>query len=65
VRKAEGRRGSSCYWIEGTLNESEEAEDSDVKAVRDKFVSLTFLTHDTTNFERNAAAESRIPPWEI
>ena len=45
--------GGKCYWIGGTAVDSEESEDSDVKAVNDGFVALTFLQHDTTDYGLN------------
>jgi 5'-nucleotidase len=48
--------GKPSYWVGGTVMDSEELEDSDVKAVNDGFVALTFLQHDTTDYELNRRA---------
>jgi 5'-nucleotidase len=45
--------GKPCYWIGGTALDSQEPEGSDVKAVNDGFVALTFLQHDTTDYGLN------------
>jgi 5'-nucleotidase len=45
--------GKSCHWVGGTSVDSEELEGSDVKAVNDGFVALTFLRHDTTDYGLN------------
>jgi 5'-nucleotidase len=42
-----------CYWVQGVTMDSEEEEGSDVKAVNDGFIALTFLQHDTTDYELN------------
>ncbi|MDR1978866.1 MAG: 5'/3'-nucleotidase SurE [Synergistaceae bacterium] len=46
-------RGDPCYWIQGAPADSEELEGSDVKAVNDGFVALTFLQYDTTDYGLN------------
>ena len=38
--------------------DSEESEDSDVRAVNDGFVALTFLQHDTTDYGLNRRVEA-------
>ncbi|MDR1622422.1 MAG: 5'/3'-nucleotidase SurE [Synergistaceae bacterium] len=45
--------GKPCYWVGGTSVDSEELEGSDVKAVHDGFIALTFLRHDTTDYGLN------------
>ncbi|MBI4868329.1 MAG: 5'/3'-nucleotidase SurE [Candidatus Wallbacteria bacterium] len=41
--------GRPYYWIEGSLNIDEQFEDSDVVAVRQKYVSITPLSSDLTS----------------
>ena len=50
--------GGTCYWVGGTAVDSEESEDSDVRAVNDGFVALTFLQHDTTDYGLNRRVEA-------
>ena len=41
------------YWLRGTPQEEEELEGSDVKAVMNDFVALSFLQYDTTDYKQN------------
>ncbi|MDR2179027.1 MAG: 5'/3'-nucleotidase SurE [Synergistaceae bacterium] len=61
VRISVSPEGKSSYWIGGASADSEEGEDSDVKAVNDGFVALTFLQHDTTDYGLNG----RVGPKEL
>ncbi|GHS98130.1 5'-nucleotidase SurE [Synergistales bacterium] len=45
--------GGLGYWIYGSPADDEEHADSDVRAVKDGYVALSFLRHDTTDYERN------------
>lgn len=44
-------RGSSYYWLAGELIEDEISEDSDIFAVRNKFVSITPIHIDLTGYK--------------
>jgi 5'-nucleotidase len=52
--------GGKSYWVGGTLAVDEEREDSDTRAVKDGFIALTFLTHDTTNYALNERSGTNI-----
>lgn len=45
--------GEACYWVRGFPAVEEERQDSDVIAVNEGFVALTFLQYDTTDYELN------------
>lgn len=51
--QARVRAESSHYWVGGAPVDAEEPEGSDVKAVNDGFIALTFLQYDTTDYELN------------
>ncbi|KAB3534009.1 5'/3'-nucleotidase SurE [Alkaliphilus pronyensis] len=44
-------RGDSYYWISGKAMDLEEAEDSDVMAVKNNFISITPIHFDLTHFK--------------
>ncbi|GHS88126.1 5'-nucleotidase SurE [Synergistales bacterium] len=50
--------GGLGYWIRGLPVDEEEHEGSDVRAVRDGYVALSFLRHDTTDHERNSRLDA-------
>ncbi len=45
--------GGKCYWVAGTPADDEERDGSDVTAVNEGFVALTFLKCDTTDYDLN------------
>ncbi|GHV38508.1 5'-nucleotidase SurE [Synergistales bacterium] len=45
------------YWIHGKPVDDEERADSDIRAVKDGYVALSFLRHDTTDHERNGSVD--------
>ena len=45
--------GERCYWLHGEPADDEELEGSDVMAVNDGFVAMTYLHQDTTDYELN------------
>ena len=45
--------GGTCWWVSGTPADDEEEPGSDVSAVNEGFVALTFLKHDTTDYDLN------------
>ena len=49
IKTSEVRGEEHYYWLHGELADDEELEGSDIKAVNDGFVALTFLQHDTTD----------------
>ncbi|MDR1741108.1 MAG: 5'/3'-nucleotidase SurE [Synergistaceae bacterium] len=46
--------GRAVYWLHGPTADDEERPDSDVIAVNEGFIAMTFLTHDTTDYARTA-----------
>ena len=48
------------YWLRGIPAEHEELEGSDVRAVNSGFVAVTFLQHDTTDYELNKLVDPKI-----
>ncbi|MDR3231637.1 MAG: 5'/3'-nucleotidase SurE [Synergistaceae bacterium] len=50
--------GKDWFRVTGTPVEYEELEGSDVRAVNEGFVALTFLQHDTTDYRRNETIDS-------
>jgi 5'-nucleotidase len=49
-----------CYRLHGEPVDEEELEGSDVKTVNNGYIALTFLRHDTTDYERNAVLGAQI-----
>lgn len=54
-------RGNSYYWLAGELIEDEISEDSDIYAVRKKYVSVTPIHVDFTGYEEIG----KIQEWNI
>jgi 5'-nucleotidase len=52
-------RGSSYYWLAGELVEDEIREDSDIFAVRNKYVSITPIHIDLTDYEEIEEMQNR------
>ena len=60
IQSCKAPRDGLCYWVRGYPADDEELEGSDVKAVNDGFVALTFLRHDTTDYDLNASVDSHL-----
>ena len=60
VQTGDSPEGERCYRLHGEPADDEEPEGSDVKAVNDGFVALTFLRHDTTDYELNTRLEINV-----
>jgi 5'-nucleotidase len=57
IRTTESPRGRA-YWIQGVPSGGE-PEDSDVKVVAGGFAALTYLHHDTTDYDLNARLDEK------
>jgi 5'-nucleotidase len=57
--------GGKIYWVGGAPAVDEEEENSDSRAVRDGFVALTFLTHDTTDYALNGRSGACALEWAV
>ena len=55
--------GDTCYWIGGGTPFWEHGEDTDIKAVQDKFVSITPLQLDLTNYWARGYLEEHWGSW--
>ncbi|MDR2522484.1 MAG: 5'/3'-nucleotidase SurE [Synergistaceae bacterium] len=55
--------GRTAYRLMGAAADQEEAEGSDVRAVNEGFIALTFLQHDTTDYTLNSTAGMGVLPW--
>ena len=56
--------GRAAYRLMGAAADQEEAEGSDVRAVNEGFIALTFLQHDTTDYTLNSIAGTGVlPSW--
>ena len=49
--KRKDPRGRSYYWLAGELDEVEDNEDTDIRAIKDNYVSITPIKIDLTNEE--------------
>ena len=54
-------RGNTYYWIGGDRAETDGAEDTDIYAVRNGYISITPLQLDLTNY----AEMERLERWEF
>jgi 5'-nucleotidase len=59
VGTTEGRKEERCFWVQGSPSDRDEFEGSDVRAVAEGYVALTFLQHDTTDYALNSRLDAQ------
>ncbi|MDR1730457.1 MAG: 5'/3'-nucleotidase SurE [Synergistaceae bacterium] len=58
IRTTPAPNGEEYFWVTGSPVDRGEEEGSDVKAIKEGFITLTFLRHDETDWDLNEHLDS-------